>query len=277
MTNQLADYKRYYAQLLVQQIGKPNNEALKKAFQSVPRELFLGKGPWQIADLRGGYVDAPTSNAEFVYQNILFALDTDKGINNGLPSLHAQNLLALDINRGESIMHIGAGTGYYTAILAELTGEAGSVTAFEYEQTLATKAEQNLQQWPQASVTHGSVFDVELSTADVIYANAGTPQVETIWIHQLNDHGRLLLPLTCSNGSGVMLLVLRRGEEYFVSVIGGCGFIGCVGSANTMASDKLAAFFKSGRANEVTRLYLSEPENRRNTLLSGDGWYLCSE
>ena len=277
MTNQLADYKRYYAQLLVQLIGKPEDQALKIAFQSVPRELFLGKSPWQIADLQGGYVNAPTNNAEFAYQNILFGLDTDKGINNGLPSLHANNLSVLNIKHGESIMHIGAGTGYYTAILAELTGKAGSVAAFEFEPTLATQAEQNLQLWPQASVTLGSVFDVDLPSVDVIYANAGTPQVEITWIHKLNDAGRLLFPLTCSNGSGVMLLVHRRGKEYFASAIGRCIFIGCVGSANTLASDKLVTLFDSGRANEITRLYLSEPENFQTILLSGDGWYLCSK
>ncbi len=277
MTDQLADYRRYYAKLLMQTIGKPDERALQQAFESVPRELFLGSGPWKISDLRGGYVDAPTNNAEFTYQNIIFALIADRGINNGLPSLHATNLSTLTIVRGESILHIGAGTGYYTAVLAEMTGPDGSVVACEYEPTLATQAERNLQQWPQTTVVQGSVFDATLPKADVIYANAGTPQVETAWIHQLNDRGRLLFPLTCSNGSGVMLLVLRYGDDYFASVTGHCGFIGCVGSANTQASDKLAALFRAGMANKITRLYLSKPPKQGNILLSGSGWYLCSE
>ena len=277
MTNQLTDYRRYFAQLLMQTIGKPDEHALRQAFESVPRELFLGSGPWKIPDLHGGYVDAPTNSAEFTYQNILFALIADKGINNGLPSLHANNISTLNIARGESILHIGAGTGYYTAVLAEMTGPEGSVVAYEYEPTLATQAEHNLQQWPQTTVVQGSVFDVRLPMADIIYANAGTPQIETTWIDQLNDRGRLLFPLTCSNGSGVMLLVLRHGDDYFASVTGRCGFIGCVGSANTQASDKLAALFGEGMANKITRLHLSKPANPGSILLSGDGWYLCSE
>ena len=74
-----------------------------------------------------------------------------------------------------------------------------------------------------------------------------------------------------------MLLVHRRGKKYFASAIGRCGFVGCVGSANTRASDKLATLFESGRANEITRLYLYEPENLQTISLSGDGWYLCSK
>ena len=277
MTEQLADYRRYYAQLLMQTIGKPDEHALRQAFESVPRELFLGKGPWKVADLRGGYVDAPTNNAEFAYQDRLFALIADKDINNGLPSLHASNMSVLNIARGESILHIGAGTGYYTAVLAEMTGSDGSVVAFEYEPTLATQARQYLQQWPQTTVIQGSVFDAQLPSADVIYANAGTPQIETAWIRQLNDHGRLLFPLTCSNGYGVMLLVLKRGDDYFASAIGRCAFIGCVGAANKQASDNLATLFRAGMANKITRLYLSKPAIQGNILLSGDGWYLCSE
>lgn len=276
MTDRLQDYRRYYARLLVQKIGLSGNDRLRDAFQTVPREVFLGNGPWMIPDLQGGYVESPTDSAEFVYQDILIALNTDKGIHNGQPSLHANNIANLDIKDGESIVHIGAGTGYYTAVLAALTGPTGSVTAYEYEPALASSGQLYLQPWTQASLIQGSAFDALLPPADVIYVNAGTPQVETAWIHQLNDHGRLLFPLTCSNGYGVMLMILRRGQDYFATAVSRCRFIGCIGSDNEKASDKLAALFRSAMADRITRLYLSKPETGEKILLSGDGWYLCA-
>jgi len=277
MTDQLEDYRRDYAQQLVRSIGNLADQRLRDAFQSVPRESFLDTGPWKIPDLRGGYIESPTDNVEFLYQDILFALIAEKGINNGQPSLHARNIAALAVNRGESILHIGAGTGYYTAILAEITGAKGSVVAFEFEPSLAKRAIQNLQHWPQTSVIQGSVFDHRLPSADIIYANAGTPQIETTWVLQLKDGGRLLFPLTCSNGTGVMLKVVKEGEYYTASATSRCGFIGCVGTANEQASEKLATLFHSGKADRISHLFLAEPQKPESILLSGDGWYLCSE
>ena len=45
-----------------------------------------------------------------------------RGINNGQPSLHGKSIAALELKEGEMVVQIGAGAGYYTAILAELVG-----------------------------------------------------------------------------------------------------------------------------------------------------------
>ena len=47
-------------------------------------------------------------------------------------------LAAADPKPGDHVVHIGIGTGYYTAILAELVGPTGRVTAIEYDASLAT-------------------------------------------------------------------------------------------------------------------------------------------
>ena len=60
-----------------------------------------------------------------LYEDVLVAIDAERGINNGQPSLHAQSIDALGLKEGETVLQIGAGAGYYTAILAELVGRDG--------------------------------------------------------------------------------------------------------------------------------------------------------
>jgi SAM-dependent methyltransferase len=57
---------------------------------------------------------------------------------------------------GDRVLHVGAGLGYYSAILAEIVGRSGEVTAIEIDAGLAEGARANLARaWPQASVVAG--------------------------------------------------------------------------------------------------------------------------
>jgi hypothetical protein len=58
-------------------------------------------------------------------------------LNNGQPWLHAKLIAAATPRPGEHAVHIGAGLGYYTAILAHMVGESGQVTAIEFDGSLA--------------------------------------------------------------------------------------------------------------------------------------------
>ena len=109
--------------------GRVGSEAVVRAFASVPRERFLGPGPWRVRDAgrRGGYRTTPDADPRHVYHNVLVALDEARSINNGSPSLWAVVLDRLDIAASESVLHLGCGTGYYSAILAELVGVDGHV------------------------------------------------------------------------------------------------------------------------------------------------------
>jgi len=63
--------------------------------------------------------------------------------------LHARCLAACNPKRGDSVLHIGAGTGYYTAILAELACPEGEITAYEIATDLADLARRNLSRLKQ--------------------------------------------------------------------------------------------------------------------------------
>ncbi len=94
---------------------------IEAAFAAVPREDFAGPPPWRIGS--GGLFGLTSSDDPArLYEDVLVAIDAGRGINNGQPSLHAQAIGALALKEGETLLHIGAGAGYYTAILAELVG-----------------------------------------------------------------------------------------------------------------------------------------------------------
>lgn len=71
------------------------------------------------------------------------------------------------------MVHIGTGTGYYTAILAHIVGPSGRVTGIEYEPELAARARTNFSTYPNVDIVEGDGALVSFETADVIYVNAG--------------------------------------------------------------------------------------------------------
>ena len=71
---------------------------------------------------------------------MLIALDEARGINNGQPSLWALLFDELDIGANDAVLHLGCGTGYYTAIAAQLTGPASKITAVEIDSDLTERA-----------------------------------------------------------------------------------------------------------------------------------------
>ena len=135
-------HRSFFANFITTAVGKPNSR-VTAAFATIPRENFLGPGPWRILS-RGGYVSTPTADPAFLYQDVPVALSEEKNINNGQPTVHALGLSTLSPNEGDTVIHVGAGTGYYTAVLRNLVGPEGQVFAYEIYPELAAKAEANL-------------------------------------------------------------------------------------------------------------------------------------
>src|SRR5438270_8968671 len=129
--------------------ARVRSPAVVNAFATVPREQFVGPGPWRIKspmDL-AEYWTTDDDDPSHVYHDVLIALDESRGINNGQPSLWAYLFDHLDLVPGEQVLHLGCGTGYYTAIIAELVGEAGRVTAVEIDAALAQRAKTARADW----------------------------------------------------------------------------------------------------------------------------------
>ena len=227
----LAEARKFYAKLMTA-ASKSNDPRFERVFEAVPREAFLPPGPWQIM-VDNEYFETPDADPVYLYQNALVALDAAKGINNGEPSLHAAWMGAVMPKPGEIICHIGAGSGYYTAILSALATPGGRVEAFEIERSLADRARKNLQAFEGVTVTHGDATKLPLPASDLIYVNAGVVAPPRSWLQALHREGRLIFPWRPSDEIGLTLLIRRTDAGFAVKPLMACWFIPCVGGGST--------------------------------------------
>jgi protein-L-isoaspartate(D-aspartate) O-methyltransferase len=283
--NQLEAFRTCYARLVTGIAGVPADAtAITKAFASVPRERFIGPGPWRIVTPLG-YVSISSNDPAFLHQDFAVALKPDKQINNGQPSLHARCFAALQIKPGERVIHVGAGTGYYTALLAKLIGPNGSIVAYELETDLAERATANLAESSNLAVQSRSAVEGRLPECDVVYVNAGATAPLNVWVDSLRPGGRLLFPLTTAQGFGAMLLVTRTAENGFAArFVCQAAFIHCFGARDEETAEKLAEAFKTGGLWNFQRkggLWDVQSLRRDNPpdgtcWFAGSGWWLST-
>ena len=206
------------------------------------------------------------------------AIDERRGINNGQPSLHAQCIDALGVREGETVLHIGAGAGYYTAILAQLVGPKGRVVAYEIEPDIAGRAQRNLIRVAQAEVRARSAIGEELPKADCIYVSCAASHPVRAWLEALKAGGRLLFPLQAERSTGAMLLITRpdQGGAWPARFLSGVVFIACEGAQDAAIARRLDEAFRRGGSGRVRSLRFGT-EAARSDWLRGDGWALSSE
>ena len=268
-------YRSFYAKLICI-AAKLDDPRIEEAFGSVKREPFAGPGPWWLTLGAHSYVRTPDDDPAFLYQDLLIALDKERGINIGQPSAHASWLGACNLKEGESVVQIGAGSGYYTAILAHLVGLGGRVYGYEVDEGLAARARENLRAVHQAEVRTQSGLASDLPHADLIYVCAGAAQPSRMWLDALRHGGRLLFPLAPQGVLGGMLLVTRpeQGSAWPAKFISRAAFIGCVGLQDEEAGRRLTEAF-SKNWNEVRSLRLGESPDG-SCWFPGDGWWLST-
>src|SRR5579871_2140530 len=196
-------------------VARVNSGEVIEAFATVPRERFLGPGPLRILSLWNmrDYWAPPVASPTDAYHDVIIAYDEKRYLNNGQPSLWAFVFDKLNVVPGDRVLHLGCGMGYYTAVLAELAGPDGAVSAIEIEEPLAKHARDALAPWPQVTVVNGDGAKGSFAKSDVVVASAGATHPAPAWLDCLEPDGRLVFPMTTANKSGAMLLVRRRGPE----------------------------------------------------------------
>lgn len=233
--------RRWFAEDLSLRVAPLRNPSLIDAFAAVPRERFLGDGPWQLIVPPRFYRPFASADADprWLYHDLLVAIDASRGLNNGQPSFWMHNFDELDLRPGQRVMQIGAGTGYYSAILAELVGPRGRVVAVEFDSDLAARARANAKLWPQIAVVAVDGRTHDPGELDAIVACAGCTHPAPLWLDRLAEGGRLVMPLTGEHGWGFMLRAQRHGDRFEAHSVGGVGIYHCEGGRDADAARRL--------------------------------------
>ena len=275
MADRLAKRRRAYAAEIARRAGV-TDPRIEAAFAAVAREDFAGRPPWRIGS--GGFFGlASSDDPARLYEDVLVAIDAERGINNGQPSLHAQAIDALRLQEGETVLQIGAGAGYYTAILAELVGTTGGVIAYEIAPDIARRAAVNLARYRQVEVRARSGVE-DLPRADAIYVNAAASHPVRAWLDALNPAGRLVFPLQAAGSSGAMLIVTRPegGEAWPARLLTRVVFIPCEGAQDAEMGRKLDEAFRRGGQGRVRSLRFGSAPGGTDWV-RGDGWALSTK
>jgi protein-L-isoaspartate(D-aspartate) O-methyltransferase len=257
---------------------------LEAVLAKVPRETFMGPGPWRLPapGARHGYRETPDAEPHWLYHDALVGLIPEKALNNGQPSF-LTFLVGLGRARsGEHAVHVGAGVGYYTAFVAELVGEDGHVTAIEYEPALAARAAANLAPYPQVTCVEGDGSTLPLDPADVILVNAGAARPLDLWLDALKPGGRLVLPLCTRfqlrNGvpmtQGGIFLIERDGEGFAAAYKSSTGIYPCFGADDAASEASLAEGYRKGGMQRVRRLVRTGDAPDAACWAKGPGWAL---
>lgn len=186
------------------------DERVLAVMAKIPRHQFVSEEYWDQA-----YADhpLPIEEGQTISQPYIVALMTE----------------ALALKGGDRVLEIGTGSGYQTAILAELAAEVYTV---ERSYVLLEKARQRLEAAGYINVRYkwgdGSVGWEEFAPYDAIIATAAAPQVPPSLRRQLGDGGRLVLPVG-DRRLQKLLRIERCGQRYIEQELCACSFLPLVG------------------------------------------------
>ena len=180
------------------------------AMSSIPREKFVLEGEKDNA-----YLDCPLSigMGQTISQPFMVALMTQ----------------CLSLKGSETVLEVGTGSGYQAAILSKLAKMVYSIERFSL---LADRAEKILKELEIKNVKiivgDGSNGLEEYSPYDGIIITAGAPEIPVSLIDQLNEKGRMVIPVGNSFSQDLLLGIKEKGKLK-ISNYGGCVFVPLVG------------------------------------------------
>jgi protein-L-isoaspartate(D-aspartate) O-methyltransferase len=267
-------------------LAQLTSSELVEALASVPREHFVGPGPWKVMrpPFTGGYVETPDDDPTHLYDTVVVALDASRCLSNGEPSGLTAWLDTLDVGRGIRFLHIGCGAGYYTAVVAHAVSRQGAVLALEADSQLADDAHRNLAAYLNVEVRCATGPTLADGDFDAIFVNAGATEIVPSWLDRLADGGRLLVPLTTTRsitgagggeiGLGHMLRVERRTDSYLARFISPVGIFHCVGARTGRGEHILRAAYQRGDVNAVQSLRRDSHDEQPTCWLHGSSFCL---
>ncbi len=194
--------------------GFLHNDTVAEAFSTVRRHVFV-----------------PDRSLKAVYRDEAFITKQLDGVpvnSSSQPSIMAVMLEQLELEPGQRVLEIGAGTGYNAALVASLVKQRGRVTTVDIDPEVAAHAKAHLRSegFNNAHVVtaDGGLGYADDAPYDRIIATASCWQVPPAWLDQLKDGGLLVLPLRL-NGAHISLALRKHGQDLMSTSAATCGFM----------------------------------------------------
>jgi len=190
--------------------GVIRTDAVAAAFAAVPREHFI---PEVVAE----------QGLEAAYQDRAFPTKHDRrGMpvsSSSQPAMMAEMLELLELAPGQRVLEVGAGTGYNAAVVSQIVGPKGRVTTIDIDPEIAQRAKAALRKnGSRADVWHGDgrAGFAQGQPYDRIIVTASAEVVQPAWLEQLEEGGRIIVPLRLDpDADSIQLIPVfeRRGRE----------------------------------------------------------------
>lgn len=180
------------------QEGWLKTETIKNAFIKIKREDFLPEGMKKLAEINEAL---PIGFNQTISQ----------------PAVVAFMLEQLQPKTGDKILDIGSGSGWTTALLAQIVGETGKVISIELIPELKEFGEQNVAKYNfiekgivKYVLGDGSKGFSEEAPFDKILVSASCVKIPSIWKKQLKIGGKIVAPL----GSSIKTILKKSDNKY---------------------------------------------------------------
>ncbi len=166
--------------------------ALRSAIEAVPRERFVSLEHLHVAA-----------------QDVALPLTDDCASTISAMHAYVAAFEALELQRGDSFVELGGGTGYGAALASEIVGEEGKVLSLELERSLCELAQANLAQYAQTTFEVRDAHEVERWTgATKVYAAFAIDGLPAAWERALKVGGKLVAPVQEGSGESQQQLML---------------------------------------------------------------------
>jgi len=186
------------------------DERVLQVMGKIPRHLFIEEA---LAGEAYNDHPVPIGEKQTISQPYIVALMTE----------------ALELEGNENTLEIGTGSGYQTAILAELSSK---VYTIERIKSLLVKARKILAQLGYKNILFnafdGTMGWSEYAPFDAIMVTAGAPSPPKALIDQLADNGRMIIPVG-DRYSQELIKIVRKGKSLEQKSLGGCRFVNLIG------------------------------------------------
>lgn len=212
MQNEELKYRRQREEMVTSQIearGIKDPDVLA-ALRAVPRHLFVNEA---LVDQAYGDYPLPIGEQQTISQ----------------PYIVAEMTQALRLSKDDRVLELGTGSGYQTAILAEIVFRVYSI---ERIYSLYVQARKLFDQMKYHNIVtryaDGTNGWQDESPFDAIIVTAGAPDVPDVLINQLADGGRMIIPVGNQYSQDLTLIHKDRYGVHRTNM-GGCRFVKLIG------------------------------------------------